>query len=484
MSRTTDLARGVIVAGIPGKSVDARLPNFAGYVVFAHNGATLAELRAFTDALRALDDSAPLIAIDQEGGRVMRLQAGVEPMPSMMALGAAADIELAQRAGEQIGFDLRRAGCTLDFAPVLDLAVDPANTVIGTRSFGADPHQAAALGAAVARGLQDAGIVPCYKHFPGHGATAVDSHEALPVIDCDEATLRGRDLLPFAAVAKDAPAMMSAHVVVRAFDSARPATLSPRIATRLLRDDLGFRGAFVSDCLEMNAVALSGSGENAVAALSAGADVLLFSHDLDSAKAAVEAIEAAVDARRIPLERLEEAYARVRRLRLAGSPPLPLHAAPPHPGVGREIARRAVTLLRGTAHADPLSSIVISFGSGEARLEREAPALQHACVSIDPSEEQVKSMLELLERSQRRPIVLMRRAQRYPAQAVAIQSILQRFPDALLISMLEPFDLELFGNARHLVAVYGDDSASIGGLADVIFSGGLAAGRLPIALTS
>ncbi len=132
----------------------------------------------------------------------MRLRDGVEPMPPMMALGAADDLELARRAGEQIAFDLRRAGCTMDFAPVLDLALDPRNTVIGTRSFGADPQQVAELGAAFGRGLRAGGILPCYKHFPGHGATAVDSHEALPAIEADEATLRARDLVPFAAVAR------------------------------------------------------------------------------------------------------------------------------------------------------------------------------------------------------------------------------------------------------------------------------------------
>ncbi len=483
MSRTTDLARGIIVAGITGNRVDARLPSFGGYLLFERNGPTLPEIRALTDALRGRDELAPLIAVDQEGGRVMRLQRGVEPIPSMMALGAAADIELARRTGEQMAVDLRRAGCTVDFAPVLDLAVDSRNTVIGTRSFGADPLQVTALGAAFARGLQDGGILPCYKHFPGHGATTVDSHEALPVVDCDEATLRARDLVPFAAVAKDAPAMMSAHVVERAFDPTCPATLSPRIATTLLRGELGFRGAFVSDCLEMSAVA-SGSGENAVAALSAGADVLLFSHDLDSANAAVAAIEAAVDDCRIPLERLEEAYARVQRLRLAGSRPLPLDASPPHPGVGREVARRAVTLLRGVAYADPLASIEISFGGGEATLEREAPALQQARVPIDPSQEDLGPMLAAIERSQRRPIVLMRRAHLYPAQAGAIRSILRLAPDALVASMLEPFDLELFGNARHLVAVYGDDPASIGGLADVLFSGSIPSGRLPVNLAA
>jgi len=478
---TADLARGVVVVGISGARFDSGLPRFGGYLLFAGGGATLSEIRALTDALRAREaETPPLIAIDQEGGSVARLREGVEPMPPMMALGAAADLELTRRAGEQTAFDLRRAGCTLDFAPVLDLAVDPRNTVIGTRSFGSDPRQVAELGAAFGKGLRQGGILPCYKHFPGHGATAVDSHEALPAIEADEATLRARDLVPFAAVASEAPAMMSAHVVARAFDARYPATLSQRIATALLREELGFRGALVTDCLEMNAVAPRGAGDNAVAALAAGVDLLIFSHDINAANEAVEGIAAAVAGDRLTPSRLEEAYTRAQRLRRAGAAPVPLDAFPPHPGVGRDAARRAVTLLRGIAHADPLASIAVSFGGTAAMLDREAPAMETVDAPIDPSEEDVRKLCETVARSQRRPLLLARRAHLHPQQAAAILAILDRYPDALVVTLLEPFDVGLFGVARHLVAAYGDDPASIGGLADVIFSGSLPTGTLPV----
>ncbi|MBV8067102.1 MAG: glycoside hydrolase family 3 protein, partial [Candidatus Eremiobacteraeota bacterium] len=165
-----ELARGVVMAGIADASIDARLPRLAGYLLFGASDASLPAVRALTDTLRARDGNPPpLIAIDQEGGVVMRLRNGVEPMPPMMALGAANDLELAGRAGDQVAFDLRRAGITLDFAPVLDLALEPGNTVIGTRSIGADPSRVAALGSVFARGLQRGGVQPCYKHFPGHG---------------------------------------------------------------------------------------------------------------------------------------------------------------------------------------------------------------------------------------------------------------------------------------------------------------------------
>ena len=162
-----------------------------------------------------------------------------------MALGAAADLELAQRAGEQVAFDLRRAGVTLNLAPVLDLALDPRNTVIGTRSFGADPQRVASVGRAFARGMAGGGIETCYKHFPGHGATATDSHDDLPVLDVSTQTIEARDLVPFIEAVGTADAIMSAHVAVPGMDVECAATLSRSLMTGLLRNDMRFKGAFV-----------------------------------------------------------------------------------------------------------------------------------------------------------------------------------------------------------------------------------------------
>jgi beta-N-acetylhexosaminidase len=422
----------------------------------------------------------PLIAIDQEGGPVVRLREGVEPIPSMMALGATGDLELAQRAAEQTAFDLRRAGCSMDFAPVLDLALDPGNTVIGTRSFGADPQSVAAMGSAFARGLRNGGILPCFKHFPGHGATAVDSHEALPVLEVDETTLFERDLIPFAAVAHEASAFMSAHVIAASLDAQRPATLSPQIATELLRKKLDFNGVLVTDCLEMEALAGLDAARIAVEALRAGADLLLFSHHVELALAAVSAICAAIDEQRLAPARLEEAHARVMRLRQATSAPLPVDGFAPHPNVGREIARRAITLLRGVPEADPVASLAVSFGGGAAALQREAPALEVLSVALDPTGNDLAEILAALSRTQRRPLLLVRRAHLHPPQSQAVRAILQRYPDAMVVSVQEPYDCALFTSARHLLAAYGDDAASMGGLADVLFGSSMPTGRLPV----
>lgn len=481
MTAFGEMGRGVVMAGITGTRIEASLPRFGGYVLFGGPDATLDAVRALTDALREREGGPPpIIAIDQEGGAVARLREGVEPMPPMMALGAAGDVELAERAGEQTAFDLRRAGCTLDFAPVLDLALDPDNVVIGTRSFGADPARVALLGAAFARGMQRGGVLPCYKHFPGHGSTSSDSHFTLPVINVEADVLQARDLIPFAAVASDAPAMMSAHVVVRAFDAHRPATLSERILSELLRDGLRFRGALVTDCMEMEAVAARGSVDSALEALAAGADLLIFSHDLERAVAASDAVEAAVGTERLALERLQEAYRRAMRLRDDAAPPLPLDAFPPHRGIGREIARRAVTLIRGVPHVDPIATIAVSFGADGRTLDREAPAMEELTAPLDPSAEEILTLIERLDARRRRPMVLVRRAHLHPKQVEAVTQILDRYPDAVVVSLREPFDLALFPAARHLLAAYGDDLASIGGLADVVFGGSMPTGRLPV----
>jgi beta-N-acetylhexosaminidase len=498
MSDLARLAAGVMMTGFDGvaltpelRSLFARVP-LAGFILFARNVDDIAQVRALTDELASVAER-PILAIDAEGGRVARFERGVEVLPPAMTIGAAQSPALARAAGEALGFDLSRAGLTLDFAPVLDLAVDPMNTAIGTRSFGADPLRVSELASAFASGLRAHGITPVFKHFPGHGATSVDSHVALPYLDADAATLRARDLVPFARLAPEAEAMMTAHVVARAIDPDRPATLSPLLLTDVLRDACGFRGVCFTDCLQMDAIAASiGTVAGVVASIAAGADCALVSHDPYLAAEAVDELVRAVERGELPRERLEVAHARTSRLRRARDP-IALDARPPHPGIGRRIASRGLTLLAGAAHAQPTASIVVSFEQPteegvagrhdvHATLRSQAPALQAITAPLEPSNADVERVLREVHASHRRAIVLVRRAHIYPSQARAITSILREAPDALVISLREPFDLPLLRDARHLCAAYGDDAASIGGIADVIFGDGDAPGVLPVAL--
>jgi beta-N-acetylhexosaminidase len=239
-----------------------------------------------------------LVALDEEGGDVTRLEARTgSSYPGNAALGAVDDVELTRAVAAALGADLRAAGIDLDLAPVADVNSDPLNPVIGVRSFGSDAGRVSAHVAAFVEGLQAQGVAACAKHFPGHGATRADSHVELPTVSGDPAA----GLPPFdAAIAAGVQAVMTAHVLVPDWDDA-PATLSPAILGRL-----EFDGLVMTDALEMGAIRDLEDG--AVRALTAGADALCLGHDV-SAEATERVLQAV--AARVPEERLREAAARV-----------------------------------------------------------------------------------------------------------------------------------------------------------------------------
>jgi beta-N-acetylhexosaminidase len=248
-----------------------------GVVLYAWNVESPEQLRALTDDLRSERDDL-LIAIDEEGGDVTRLEAATgSSYPGNGALGVVDDVELTERVATSLGAELAAAGVNLDFAPVADVNTNPLNPVIGIRSFGADGEVVARHVDAFVRGLQRAGVAACAKHFPGHGDTSVDSHLALPVVESVEDVA----LEPFrAAISAGVQSIMTAHIVVRALGDS-PATMSREILRHLLRDELGFRGLVVTDALEMRAISATvGVEEGAVRAIAAGADALCLGHDL------------------------------------------------------------------------------------------------------------------------------------------------------------------------------------------------------------
>jgi beta-N-acetylhexosaminidase len=253
----------------------------SGAVLFGRNVESAEQVAALSAALKREAGRPLLLSVDQEGGRVMRLRArhGFTELPPMRALGAAGDEGLAFEVGALLGSELRAAGIDQDYAPVADVDTNPANPVIGDRSLSRDPDSVARLAAALARGLQSAGVAACGKHFPGHGDTAQDSHRELPRLPHALPRLRAVELPPFAALARaGAAAVMTAHVVFEALDPSRPATMSPA-ALGLLRGECGFRGAVLSDDLEMKAVSAHFPIEEAVpAAVNAGVDLLLVCH--------------------------------------------------------------------------------------------------------------------------------------------------------------------------------------------------------------
>ncbi len=302
-----------------------------GVILFARNVEDAAQVAGLVAALKRAAGRPLLVSIDQEGGRVARLRAphGFTELPPMCALGQAGDEALAFDVGLLLGRELRAVGIDQDYAPVVDVDTNPANPVIGDRSLSRDPAVVGQLGAALARGLQRAGVAACAKHFPGHGDTSQDSHVDLPRLPHALPRLLEVELAPFAALARaGVAAVMTAHVVFEALDAARPATLSPPVLA-LLRERCGFTGCCVSDDLEMKAIAAHVPLEVAApGAVAAGVDQLLVCHTPAVQHGAIDLVRRAVEEGRLPRARLAEAKGRVEALlRWAGPPPDPRAAA-------------------------------------------------------------------------------------------------------------------------------------------------------------
>jgi beta-N-acetylhexosaminidase len=289
----------MFLVGCQGESLsrDERLLieeySFGGFILFQAN---CCAPRQILSLCRELWDSAadapPFIAIDQEGGRVHRLPQPFSHFPSAGRLGATRNPELAYKAGKATALELALAGVNLNFAPVLDVESNPRNPVIGDRAFGSEPNQVTAMSAAWTRGLRDGGIIPCGKHFPGHGDTDKDSHFDLPVVNKALDKLKAVELRPFVDACKNGiEALMTAHGMFPALDASFPATLSERIVTGLLRHQLGYNGVVFSDDMQMKAISAHYPPEDAaVLAAVAGVDVLLFCHELPRAIAAFESL--------------------------------------------------------------------------------------------------------------------------------------------------------------------------------------------------
>ncbi len=315
----------VMVVGMAGPEADPDLleritaGRAGGVILFARNILSPAQVARLNATLRqaAPEGRAIFLAVDQEGGRVQRLRAPMTVWPPMARLGQVDDPGLTQEVGRAMGRDLALLGFNLDFAPVLDVVQSQDNTVIGDRSFGADPALVARHGLAFARGLMQGGVLPCGKHFPGHGGPVADSHVALPVERRARAELAQLDWVPFEAfIQAGMPMLMTAHVVFEALDDRRQGSLSKAINTDLLRGELGFAGVLVSDDLEMAAISGTRSpGEAALRALLSGVDLLLMCEGAERQLQALDFVVQQAENNEEVRVRVQEAAARVDALR-------------------------------------------------------------------------------------------------------------------------------------------------------------------------
>ncbi|MEV7807298.1 glycoside hydrolase family 3 protein [Microbispora sp. NPDC088329] len=315
-SRENEARYGVAT---PAEVVEKFRPG--GVILFdwAGNVSGASQVAALTTGLReaaARSGEAPLmIGVDQENGLVSRLKPLITKLPGASEIGATGRTANARDVARATGEELRDLGISLDFAPVADVNINPRNPVIGPRAYGSDPGKVAAMVGAAVDGFHAAGVASVAKHFPGHGDTSVDSHTGLPVITHSKTQWRKLDAPPFrAAIEHGVDAIMSAHVVMPKLDpSGDPATLSPRILTGLLREELGFDGVISTDALDMAGVREKyGDAEVAVRAVLAGADMLLMPPNL---RKAYDAVLDAVKSGRITERRIDESVLRILRLK-------------------------------------------------------------------------------------------------------------------------------------------------------------------------
>jgi beta-N-acetylhexosaminidase len=444
MSSEVDrLALACIWPGFPGHTppewVRRRLAEgMGGVCLFAWNVGDLDQVAALTAALRA-ENGAVVVSADEEGGDVTRLEVATgSSFPGNDALGVVDDVALTEQVATGIGSLCARAGVSLDLAPSADVNSNPANPVIGVRSFGADPALVSRHVAAFVRGLQRCGVGACAKHFPGHGDTAQDSHHELPRAggDLDVA------LAPFrAAIEADVKAVMTAHIVVTSVD-ARPATISRRALTDLLRGELGFDGLVVTDALEMRGLAGSvGVEEGAVQALGAGADALCLGHDLgdDAAERVLQAVVRAVGAGRLDSDRLADAAGRVAGFAAWASRPQRIELPP---AVGLDAARRAL-------HVE-----------GDVRLggpARVVELLPEPNMAAGPHEHSLAALLDTDAGG--RVVVVLRDAHRVATVRDETARLLDAHPDAIVVETGLP--LWRPAAARAYVATHGSGRVNL-----------------------
>ncbi len=312
--------------GLEGKCLSKKEKAFirkydpSGFIYFRRNVDTPAQLRKFSQQLCTLSETAPLIGIDQEGGRVCRLYAPFTEWPGNRSLGKifrkTGKETLARKQAVAMARELKAIGVNVNFTPVADVDSNARNPVIGDRSFDSRPSIVSRLVSATVRAYNRERVVSCAKHFPGHGDASSDSHLVLPVIEVSRRQMGRRELEPFrAAIRAQVPTIMTAHVVYPTWDK-NPATLSSVLIQGLLREKMGFQGVVLSDDLEMKAISQHGEiAEAAIKALSAGVDLLLVCKSLDEAEKVIRRIEQALKRNEISEERVNEALGRVRALK-------------------------------------------------------------------------------------------------------------------------------------------------------------------------
>ena len=474
----------------------------SGVVLFSRNIQSPKQTAELTNQLQRFAETTarqiPLfIGIDQEGGWVIRLEAGATVLPGNMALGATDSTELAERAGEITAVELAAVGVNLNFAPVMDVNNNPRNPVIGRRSFGGSAELVSRLGIPYIRGLQRNGVLATAKHFPGHGDTTVDSHFDLPTVNHDRERIHALELHPFrAAIDADVAAIMTAHIIYPAFDPDLPATLSPTILTDLLRKELGFDGLIITDDMEMKAIDdRYQSGEAAVMAIEAGADIVMVLWTQAKQVEVFNALLSAVKSGRISQARLDQSVSRILKSKGAAFAQRFVDVDAVGRTVGREahqqlaqtIASRAITVVRNRDNLLPLKlepeTSVLILSQSSILFDSFRAHHPNTVEARIPEKPEVEAILP--QRSQQLDDVDVVIAGITNAeQAVLVQRIsIATTTPIIVIAFGSPYTLPHCPFVSASLAAYDIHEASVVGAVEVIVGAREAQGKLPIQLS-
>lgn len=493
--------------------------HIGGVIYFRRNIDELEQVtRLSSDLQQIAKDSGNLplwIAIDQEGGMVTRIDhKKMSRIPGNMALGATANPEYSYKVSVISADEILSLGINMNFAPCLDVNNNARNPVIGVRSFGEDPEQVADHGSAVIKAFQDKGVSAGAKHFPGHGDTSVDSHLGLAEVAHDRNRLDAIELKPFVrAIEEGVDLIMTAHVIFPAIESEPiPATLSHAVLTGLLREELGFEGVIITDCLEMHAIAkFFGISEGAVKAVEAGADCVLVSHTLSDQISAIEAVKEAVNSGRIAESDIDRAVERIIKLKenrmkalVEGASPVFLERGhkPEIDHLMNEVACKSITLVKDDAQL-PLNtneSVLVIWPEVRQETQVDEPwtdavtlgqtlfpyieRLEEIRISAEPSQEEINKVIQAAQNYEQVVMATYTSGSDLPEGQRQIAEQLMKQPRGRFIvaSTRNPYDLNDIPDIPAYLCCYENTPYFMEALASILIGQSKAEGTLPVSL--
>ena len=504
----------MLMVGFPGLTAPDYILNWlregriGGVILFARNVENPAQLAELCASIHEAAKYPALIGIDQEGGGVSRMTQFFTESPGAMALATSGNTDLTEKMSRVLAEEMFALGINWAFAPVLDITYNSANPTVGIRSFGADKETVSKFGVAATQGFQSGGVAATAKHFPGLGNTAIDTHLALAVLDTDPDELLKNDLAPYReCIDAGLSSIMTTHTIFSALDTDYPATLSPTIVQTLIREELGFEGIVVTDCMEMKAIADNyGAGESAVLAALAGIDIILVSHTEERQALAYDALLSAYHEGRLPLEIIEEANERIAAFKaqyiVEHTPSAESILAEDHQQIAKEASHAGTVLIKDTRNLLPLDTsdkqialiefaydrntevlspgMPASFGKA---LKEAYPDITTMTLTTNNLSDEVMEQAETLASEAHVLILATRNVHLFEPKLKLAQELLSQSRTSVLVCLRNPYDAGAMPKADVILCTNGDSTPSLQAAIDALSGEFTPSGRLPVSIS-